>query len=222
MDQETDYLLQPTIFHSMREAQEPANKLEQNLATQHPEAASISGVAVETFSKLLNNAAEHGMNYAGAHCHVRLMPHRLGNCLDIVVADSGPGIRATLAHNPNLPATQSDQEAITLAIQKLTSGTGMPTRGIGLWITVAEMCRPGRKLEIHSGTGLLTMYGAAEPEMTETAHRPGTLVRANIPFWGPAQHQPERARHSAKAPTRCSADQSVAQKLERQHSVADS
>ena len=100
----------------MREAQELANTLEQNLTIRHPEAASISGVAVETFSELLNNAAEHGMNDAGAHCHVRVMPHRFGNCLDIVVADSGPGIRATLAQNPNLPPTQSDQEAITLAI----------------------------------------------------------------------------------------------------------
>lgn len=31
-------------------------------------------------SELLNNAAEHGMNDAGAHCQVRLMPHRMGNC----------------------------------------------------------------------------------------------------------------------------------------------
>ena len=182
MDHETDYLLQPAIFHSMREAQELANTLEQNLATGHLEAASISGVAVETFSELLNNAAEHGMSDAGAHCHVRVMPHRLGNCLDMVVADSGPGIRATLAQNPNLPATQSDQEAIALAIQELTSGTGTPTRGIGLWITVAEMRRPGRKLQIHSGAGLLTMYGASEPQVTETEFREGTMVRATIPF----------------------------------------
>ena len=115
---------------------------------------------------------------SGAHCHVRVMPHRL----DMVVADSGPGIRATLAQNPNLPDTQSDSEAIDLAIQELTSGTGAPIRGIGLWITVSEMRRPSRKLQIHSGTGLLTMYGAAEPEITETTLRQGTVVRVSIPF----------------------------------------
>lgn len=49
-------------------------------------------MAVETLSELLNNAA-----------------------------DLEPGIRATLAQNPNLPVTQSDREAITLAIQELTS-----------------------------------------------------------------------------------------------------
>ncbi len=139
MDQETGYLLPPAIFHSMREAQKLANTLEHNPATRHSEAASISGVAVETFSELLNNAAEHGMSDAGAHCHVRVMPQRLGDCMDMVVADSGPGIRATLARNPNLSDTQSYSEAIDPAIQELTSGTGTPTRGIGLWITVAEM-----------------------------------------------------------------------------------
>ena len=37
MDQETDYLLQPVGFRPMREAQEPVNTLERNLATQYPE-----------------------------------------------------------------------------------------------------------------------------------------------------------------------------------------
>lgn len=182
MDQETAFLLQPSIFHSMREAQDLTNTLEQNLATQHPEAASISSVAVETLSELLNNAAEHGMSDNSAHCHVRLMPHRLGNCLDIVVADSGSGIRATLARNRNLPTTESDAEAIALAVQGLTTGTGTLARCIRLKTTAAEMRRPGRKLLIHSGTGLLTMYGTAEPEITETTFRQGTLVRATIPF----------------------------------------
>ena len=182
MDTETGYALPPSSFHTMREAQELADALERNLATHHPEAASISGVAVETLSELLNNAAEHGMSDAGAQCHVRVLPHRRGSCLDIVVADSGPGIRATLASNPDLPPTESDREAIALAIQELISGTGAPARGLRLWITVVEMRRPGRKLQIHSGAGLLTMYGIAEPEITETAIRPGTMVRANIPF----------------------------------------
>ena len=64
----------------------------------------------------------------------------------------------------------------------VSGGIGAPTRGLRLWITVAEMRRPGRKLQIHLGAGLLTMYGIAEPEITETAIRPGTMVRANIPF----------------------------------------
>lgn len=166
----------------MREAQDLANTLEQNLATQHPEAASISGVAVETFSELLNDDAEHGMTDDGAHCHVRVMPHRMGQCLDIVVADSGPGIRARMTRNPNLPTTESDAEAIAMAVQGLITGTGTLARGIRLKTIAAEMRQPGHKLLIHSGTGLLTMFGTAEPEITETTSRQGTLIRATIPF----------------------------------------
>ena len=42
------------------------------------------------------------MTEPGATAHVRYMPHRRGKAFDVVVADSGPGIRATLAGNPNL------------------------------------------------------------------------------------------------------------------------
>ena len=49
------------------------------------------------FSELVNNAAEHGMSEQGAQAHVRYMPHRRGWAYDIVVVDSGQGIRANLA-----------------------------------------------------------------------------------------------------------------------------
>ena len=178
----TAYLLQPTIFPLHAGSTGAGQHLRAELPAQRPEAASIASAAVETFSELLNNAAEHGMSDDGAHCHVRLMPHRTGQCLDIVVADSGPGIRATLTQNPNLPTTQSDAEAIALAIQELTTGTGTLARGIRLKTTATEMRRPGRKLLIHSGTGLLTMYGTAEPEVTSASFRQGALIRVTIPF----------------------------------------
>ena len=71
--------------------------------------------------------------------------------------------------------------AIGLAVQELVSGTSNPTRGIGLWMTLTEMQKPGRKLWLHSGSGLLTMYGAEEPVIRETAHRQGVMVRLTIP-----------------------------------------
>ena len=52
------------------------------------------------FSEMVNNAAEHGMSNNGAHCHVRLMPHRKGLALDSVIIDRGPGIRATPGEEP--------------------------------------------------------------------------------------------------------------------------
>ena len=158
-----------------------ANTLEENLGQRSMGAANVRPELVEVFSELVNNAAEHGMTDDDAHAHVRYVPHRRGRAFDMVIADSGPGIRATLEENPEMPRPETDAGAIGLAVQELVSGTGDPTRGIGLWMTVTEMRKPGRKLWIHSGSGLLTMYGAAGPELRETEHRQGVMVRLTIP-----------------------------------------
>ena len=178
---ETAYALEPAAFHSMQQAQELTNALEQNLHDLNMGAANLRPELVETFSELVNNAAEHGASPDGADVHVRFMPHRKGNAFDVVIADQGPGIRTTLAANPALPHLETDAEAIGLAVQELVSGTGVPTRGIGLWMTVTEMSKPGRQLRIQSGSGLLTMYGAAPPELRKTVYHQGTMVRLTIP-----------------------------------------
>ena len=178
---EPEYALEPTTFRSMLEAHELTDTLEENLRDRRMGAASVRPEVVELFSELVNNAAEHGLSPEGANAHVRYMPHRRGTAFDVVVADSGPGIRATLAGNPSLSQPETDAASIGLAAQELVSGTGIPTRGIGLWMTVTEMRKPGRKLWIQSGSGLLTMYGASEPEVREIEHRQGTMVRLTIP-----------------------------------------
>ena len=177
----TQYTLDPTVFRSMREAQELADRLEENLHDRNMGTANVRAELVEVFSALVGNAAEHGMTELGSQVHVRHLPHRRGHAFDLVVADSGPGIRATLTHNPVISPPSTDSEAIGLAVQELVSGTGVPTRGSGLWMTVTEMRKPGRKLMIHSGSGLLVMYGDGEPEIRETERRQGTMVRLTIP-----------------------------------------
>ena len=175
------YALKSTAFHSMPEAQELTDTLEQNLQTLDMGAANMRPEVVEVFSELVNNAAEHGMSDAGAHVHVRWMPHRRGYAFDLVVTDQGPGIRRTLEQNLALPRVETDAEAIGLAVQDLVSGTGAPNRGIGLWMTVTGMRKPGRRLMLHSGQGLLTMYGDNEPELREVERRRGVVVRLTIP-----------------------------------------
>ena len=98
-----------------------------------------------------------------------------------MVVDQGPGIRATLANNPNLDVPDIDAEAIRLVTQELVSGTGDGTRGIRLWMILNEMPRPSRKLLIHSGGGQLVTYGAGEPEVREAKRRRGTPVRLMVP-----------------------------------------
>ena len=167
----------------MREAQELTDTLADNLADLNRGAANLRPELAELFSEMVNNSAEHGVTEgsASAIAHVRFMPHRRGEAFDVVVVDEGPGIRTTLARNPRLEVPQGDADAILLATQELVSGTSDPTRGIGLWMTVTEMRKPGRKLWLHSGTGLMTMYGANGPETREIEHRQGVLVRLTIP-----------------------------------------
>ena len=179
--EEATYALQPSAFHSMQEAQDLTDALEEDLQQHGLGAPNVRPELVEILSELVNNAAEHGMSDAGAHTHVRLMPHRKGLAFDVVVSDQGPGIRATLSRNPKLAVPETDQNAIALATQELVSGTSVPTRGIGLWMTVTEMQKPGRKLWIQSASGLLTMYGDAEPELRQTTFRQGVTVRLTIP-----------------------------------------
>ena len=181
MVDEAKYILCPTEFHSMRDAQELTNAFEEALASHSMGSASVNPEVVEIFAELVGNAAEHGMSEYGAHAHIRSIPHRKGFAFDVVIADSGPGIPTTLRRNAGLPKPGTDAEAIGLAIQELVSGTGDPTRGIGLWMTVTEMRKPGRKLWIHSGSGLLTLYGAGYPALRETEYRQGTMVRLTIP-----------------------------------------
>ena len=164
-----DHALEPATFRSIQAAQELTDTLEKNLQDRGMGAANVRPELVEIFSELVNNAAEHCMTPEGAHM------------FDAVIADSGPGIRATLARNAAITQPDTDAEAIELAIQELASGTGNPTRGIGLWMTVTEMKKQGRKLWIHSCSGLFIMYGAAEHELWEADHRQGTVVRFTIP-----------------------------------------
>ena len=90
MQDENTYILEPAEFHSMTEAQVLTDQLEQSLSNLSNVAANIKPQVVEMFSEIVNNAAEHGMSDAGAHCHVRLMPHRRGLALDSVITDRGP------------------------------------------------------------------------------------------------------------------------------------
>ena len=168
-------------FGAMAEAQALTDTLEDNLSTLNLGAPNVRAEVAEIFSEIVNNNAEHGMTEAGAQSHVRFIPHRRGEAFDVVVVDEGPGIRETLARNPGLIVPDTDADAILLATQELVSGTGTPTRGIGLWMTVTEMRRPGRKLWLHSGTGLLTMYGEVEPEFREIEHRQGVMARLTVP-----------------------------------------
>ena len=145
----------------MPEARELADTLEENLDRLSLGAANIRPEVVEVFSELASNAAEHGMSDAGARAHARFLSHRWGHAFDVVVTDQGTGSRATMQRNPRCPGWNRLRSH---GAGQAGAGVGhrVPTRGIGLGMTVTGMRKPGGKLWIHSGSGLLTMYGAAD------------------------------------------------------------
>ena len=55
-------------------------------------------------------------------------------------------------------------------------------------MTATAMRFPGRQLLIHSGSGLLVMYGDTEPEVRQVEHRQGVVIRLTVPFWPAAGH----------------------------------
>jgi len=72
-------------------------------------------------------------------------------------------------------------DAIELAARERVSGSGDPTRGIGLFGVSEDMRKPGRSLIIHSGIGMLQI---TSPDIQTAARRstlfPGTLAWAAI------------------------------------------
>ena len=141
MQDETTYILEPTAFHSMTEAQVLTDQLEQNLSELSNVTANIKPQVVEMFSEMVNNAAEHGMSNTGAHCHVRLMPHRKGLALDSVITDRGPGIRADRANGVGGDGHNQGAEPHPAAVEREE-----PRPAGGIRRTGPQARRPGTHL----------------------------------------------------------------------------
>ena len=98
-----------------------------------------------------------------------------------VVADGGIGIRKSLERNEDLRTRIFyDWSAIELALKERVTGTGSPTRGIGLASIAEDMRRPGRQLLIHSGIGIVTQSEDLESDARRGTLFPGTLAFASI------------------------------------------
>ncbi len=98
-----------------------------------------------------------------------------------VVADGGIGIRESLERNPDLRGSLFyDWAAIELAMKERTSGTGLPTRGIGLFAVADDMRSPGRELLIHSGLGFVRQTEDLKTEAHRGSLFPGTLAYASV------------------------------------------
>lgn len=148
---------------------------------------SFASIVSSAFGELGINAVQHAESPIDAYGMVQFYNNpQQGKQFSCIVADGGIGIRVSLSKNPAIDPPLYDWTAIEYALRENVSGTGSPSRGMGLFgIADATEKFPTRGLIIHSGIGML-MLGADGPY---PAHRtsvrfPGTLAAARISAQG--------------------------------------
>lgn len=172
-----------TQFDTGREVEELANMALDSLSSAGVGAGNLYPVVSEVFAELALNATQHAESPIGAFGLIQFYDFADGKRFVCVVADGGIGIRRALERNPELrERAVYDWTAIELALQEGVTGTGVKTRGIGLFGVAEEMQKPGRQLTIHSGIGVLHIRGGDTRATTaRQALFPGTLATALIP-----------------------------------------
>lgn len=96
--------------------------------------------------------------------------------VELVIADTGRGIRAAFADSPEYAARSFDDcHAVRLALEKNVTSTGDVRRGIGLWVA-SELARcNGGEFLILSKEGGVRVVGDDVSDVTDLFW-PGTLV----------------------------------------------
>lgn len=170
-----------TLFKTETEVEELANDALDSLGRAGLGAANIHPLVSEVFAELALNAVQHSESPVGAYGFIQFYQFEQGRRFVCAVADGGIGIRASLERNPQLRSrVPYDWVAIELALRERVSGTGIGTRGIGLYGVAEDMRRQGRQLIIHSGLGMLATTEDAESQSQRTTLFPGTLAYASI------------------------------------------
>ena len=163
-------------------AEDLTDQLHVSLFTRRQGSANLYPDVVETFSELVNNAAEHSESEIGAFALVQFFSSKNERGFNIAVADGGIGIRQSLERNPKHQDNYGfEWSAIRRATGELVSGTLNSNRGIGLFSTFDESHRPGRELIIHSGRGIIDLSGDSQARVVRANLFPGTLVFVSMP-----------------------------------------
>ncbi|MBI3954291.1 MAG: hypothetical protein HY330_07240 [Chloroflexi bacterium] len=171
-----------TGFHTEPQVEELANNALEALTSSGLGAVNLHPLVSELFAELALNAVQHADSPIGAYGFIQFYQFEAGRRFVCGVADGGIGIRRSLERNPALrDRVPYDWVAIELAVRERISGTGDPTRGIGLYGVSEDMRRDGRQLIIHSGSGALQISEEIESEAKRVTLFPGTLAYASIP-----------------------------------------
>ena len=163
-------------------AEDLTDQLHISLSTHRQGSANLYPDVVETFSELVNNAAEHSEFEVGAFGLVQFLSSGQERRFLIAVAGGGGGIHQSLERNPKHRENYGfEWAAVRRATGELVSGTLNSNRGIGLFSTFDESHRPGRELTIHSGRGFIDLSGNSQARVVRANLFPGTLVFVSMP-----------------------------------------
>ncbi len=177
----SEVILPLTGFDSSS-AEDLTDQLHISLSANRQGSANLYPDVVETFSELVNNAAEHSESEIGAFGLVQFLSLGRERRFLIAVADGGVGIRQSLERNPKHRENYGfEWAAVRRATGELVSGTLNSNRGIGLFSAFDESHRPGRELIIHSGRGIIDLSGNSQARVVRANLFPGTLVFVSIP-----------------------------------------
>ena len=169
-------------FRTEAEVEELANQTLDALTRASLGSANLYPLVSEVFAELALNAVQHSESEIGAFGFIQFYESEQGRRFICAVADGGIGIRRSLERNPDLhDRVPYDWVAIELALKERVSGTGLQTRGIGLYGVAEDMRKAGRQLIIHSGIGMLETSEEMESSARRTTLFPGTAAYASIP-----------------------------------------
>ncbi|MBQ3191709.1 MAG: ATP-binding protein [Bacteroides sp] len=121
------------------------------------------------FYEVLDNVLTHSEKICGTVL-MRYLPE--DNKVQILVADDGIGIKASLCTNPQYAGISEEEAVRTCIMDGVTDGKGM---GFGLYSTSRLIQNVGITLEIHSGNSML-IYDGLNIHITEASYWQGTIV----------------------------------------------
>ena len=173
-------VLFPTPIRNEADALAKASELQQILKDRKLGDETARQLAADMFSHMALNAVQQLQ--PGATAHATAVHITKDGSLRLFVSDSGDGIAASLANNPNLTPQRSDLAAILLAVEDGVSGHNGQDQGRGLHLVMEQARKPGNHLEIHSRKGSLVKLQDGHFQGTNGNEYFGTMIVLTIPM----------------------------------------
>ena len=145
--------------------------------------SSLAQSCCGIFGELAANVVYHA-DSGGGFVLAQQYNYDDGPGIEVAVADSGIGIRDSLAKDITLAGIDSDSDAIKRALEEGVTSVGDKHRGLGLaYVAENVQGQRDRSLVIRSGRGIITQIGNGESseEIAEFAF-PGTVISVIIPL----------------------------------------